>query len=184
MLFADGPGAYHDEVLDILEQRHVRATFAVVGKWVEGQEAILQRMLTEGHVIGNHTFNHIDVSKGGGYREIRKTQSAIHTATGYTPCVFRPAYGEVNRKVVTQARSLGLNTIAVTIDSRLGGTRQPEIHRRVVSRLHRGAIVLMHPNRQTVTPCPGSSRRSGRGATACSPSRGSWACHRAGRVRK
>jgi peptidoglycan/xylan/chitin deacetylase (PgdA/CDA1 family) len=155
LLFADGPGAYHNDVLDILEQRHVRATFAVVGRRVEGNEFILRRMLTEGHVIANHTFTHADVSKGGGYREIRDTQAAIHTATGYTPCVFRPAYGEVNSKVVTQARSLGLNTIAVTIDPQdWAKPGSNEIYRRIVSRLHRGAIVLLHPGPQTVAALP------------------------------
>jgi peptidoglycan/xylan/chitin deacetylase (PgdA/CDA1 family) len=139
LLFSDGPGAYHDDVLDILERRHVRATFAVVGVLVEGQEAILKR----------------DVSLGGAYREIRDTQAAIRTATGYTPCVFRPAYGEVNRKVVTRARSLGLNTIAVTVDPQdWAEPGREKIYRRVVSGLHRGAIVLLHPGPQTVDALP------------------------------
>lgn len=156
LLFADGPGPYHDDVLDILEQRDVRATFAVVGKWIEGNEAILRRMLTGGHDIANHTFNHVDVSKNGDcYREIRDTQAAIHTATGYTPCVFRPAFGGVTSKVVTQARELGLNTIEVTINPHDWALPGPdEIHRRVVSGLHPGAIVLLHANPQTVDALP------------------------------
>jgi peptidoglycan/xylan/chitin deacetylase (PgdA/CDA1 family) len=157
LAFADGPGPYTPAVLDILERRHVPGTFFVIGQLVYGQEGLLRRALAQGSVLGNHTFTHVNVS-GGGYSQIRSTQAAILYATGYTPCVFRPPHGRVSPLLISQARSLGLNTVGVGVDPQdWSEPGSGAIYERVVLGARPGAIILLHdggPREQTVAALP------------------------------
>jgi peptidoglycan/xylan/chitin deacetylase (PgdA/CDA1 family) len=158
LTFADGPGPYTGAVLEILEGRHVPGTFFVVGRRVRGREALMRRALAQGNALGNHSFTHSKVP-GAGYDEIRRTQAAVRGATGYTPCVFRPPHGAAGKRLLPQARSLGLNTIGGGFDS--GDWREPgsgAIYRRVVSLARSDAVILMHDaggkRAQTVAALP------------------------------
>ena len=103
LTFDDGPSAqYTPRVLDVLERHHVRATFFVVGSHVPGNEALLQRMYTDGDEIGNHSWAHTDfttLTLAQMDQQIAQTQAAVAAAGVPVPTLFRPPYGAVNAVV-------------------------------------------------------------------------------------
>ena len=144
LTFDDGPSALTPAVMDVLERRGARATFFVVGNLIPGHEHLLRRALAHGSALGNHTFTHPDL-RGGGLDELTRTQAAIQAATGYTPCVFRAPMNKHSPLLVGQARSLGMNTVQWSVDSR--DWAEPGSHAislRVLGRTRPGAIVLLH----------------------------------------
>jgi peptidoglycan-N-acetylglucosamine deacetylase len=167
LTFDDGPGTYTPRVLDILRRTGAKGTFFVIGQQVSGGRAILRRTLREGHAVGNHSWNHADLS-GGGIGQLTITNAAIRRATGYTPCVFRAPYGAVSGRLIGQARSLGMLTIQWDVDPQdwarpgsgaiqAGGPSGGAA--RILGGTRSGSIVLMHdgggPRDQTVAALPG-----------------------------
>ena len=147
LTFDDGPWPDTPRFLHVLEREHVRATFFLIGRQVRGHAPELRRMLRDGDAIGNHTYTHPDllrVRRSVG-RELTETSAAIVHEVGYRPCLFRPPYGALNRRVISLAGDLGMTTIVWDVDprdwSRPGRTA---IVRRVLSGARGGSIVLMH----------------------------------------
>jgi peptidoglycan-N-acetylglucosamine deacetylase len=99
LTFDDGPEPRSTpRILDILRQHHVKATFFVVGRQVEEHPGILRRIVDEGHTIGNHSYDHADMSNltpGQMRIELQRTQKAVDKALGYhyRMAVMRPPYG-------------------------------------------------------------------------------------------
>ena len=137
LTFDDGPDPRSTpRILDSLREHDLKATFFVLGRQVKERPGLLRRIVKEGHIIGNHTYNHTDMSDLSQKRmrlELRRTQEAVDEALGYhDPMVLmRPPYGNpyfdgsdalpVFRKVV---RDQGLFPILWTVDPRdylLGG---------------------------------------------------------------
>jgi peptidoglycan/xylan/chitin deacetylase (PgdA/CDA1 family) len=151
LTFDDGPWYDTPQFLDILERYHVPATFFEIGEQIstygEGG-AIERRMLTDGDMVGDHTWSHPDVSGAGAFArsQILRTASAIRTAThGFTPCLFRAPGGAVSGALISEARSLGFTTIqwdVDTVDWSRPGTAT--IERRAIGGAHPGAIILQH----------------------------------------
>ena len=98
LTFDDGPHpVYTPQLLDGLKERSVHATFFVVGKNILGNEALLKRMETEGHLIGNHTYSHVKLSEldiARACAEVEKTNALICEVTGKEPEFIRPPFGE------------------------------------------------------------------------------------------
>lgn len=98
LTFDDGPHpVYTPQLLDGLNERDVHATFFVVGKNILGNEALLKRMETEGHLIGNHTYSHVKLSEldiARACAEVEKTNALICEVTGKEPEFIRPPFGE------------------------------------------------------------------------------------------
>lgn len=98
LTFDDGPHpVYTPQLLDGLNERDVHATFFVVGENIPGNEEILKRMDAEGHLIGNHTYNHVklsDLDSARACAEVEKTNILIQEATGKEPEFIRPPFGE------------------------------------------------------------------------------------------
>lgn len=99
LTFDDGPSAqYTPKLLDGLEKRGIRASFFVIGENIEkqGNAEILARMKEDGHVIGNHTYTHVNLSKLSEEQvleELNKTDELIREATGEIPVFARAPYG-------------------------------------------------------------------------------------------
>lgn len=95
--FDDGPHPYYTEqLLDGLKERGVKATFFVMGKNVEQYPELVERMHNEGHLIGNHTYSHIQLNRGNGdsfKEELIKTSELIEELTGQEVQYVRPPYG-------------------------------------------------------------------------------------------
>ncbi|PZS07975.1 MAG: hypothetical protein DLM64_13690 [Solirubrobacterales bacterium] len=149
LTFDDGPWPDTPQFLDVLEREHVQATFFQIGEQVGGYgRGVERRMLADGDMIGDHTWNHANVSGAGPFAagEISQTAAAIRRATGgFTPCLFRAPGGGVSGALISQARSLGFTTIQWDVDPRdwsRPGTGA--IYQTVVSGAHNGAIVIQH----------------------------------------
>ncbi len=129
-------------ILETLDRLGARATFFEEGRHVRGREALMRQILALGDEIGNHSFHHpVDPGEG----ELASTQVAIREATGFTPCLFRPPYGELNRTEEAAARANGLEMVFWTLDS--ADDTHPgvgPIRARVVRRTKPGQVVLLH----------------------------------------
>lgn len=97
LTFDDGPHPYYTEqLLDGLEQRGVRATFFVTGENASLHPAVIERMAKEGHLIGNHTYSHIQLKQDNREefkQELISTNEIISGITGENVCFVRPPYG-------------------------------------------------------------------------------------------
>ena len=97
LTFDDGPHpVYTPELLDGLKERNVKATFFVVGKNIEGREDIIRRMDEEGHLIGNHTYDHVKITgmpPEQACAQITKTSRLIEEITGKKTEFIRPPFG-------------------------------------------------------------------------------------------
>jgi peptidoglycan/xylan/chitin deacetylase (PgdA/CDA1 family) len=147
LTFDDGPSAYTSRVLDVLESQNVPATFFIVGRNVAGREELLSRMLTDGDMIGNHSFTHADLSKASAasLKQIDDTQAAIRGATGFNPCLLRPPYGRTSKKLLGALRSRRLTSTLWSVnpqDFLRPGTAT--IKRRVLAGVKPGSIILDH----------------------------------------
>jgi peptidoglycan/xylan/chitin deacetylase (PgdA/CDA1 family) len=151
LTFDDGPWYQTPQFLSLLEREHVPATFFEIGRQIStyGQGgAIERRMLADGDMVGDHTWDHANVSGGGSFAatEISQTATAIRHATGgFQPCLFRAPYGATSSALTSEARSLGFTTIQWDIDPRdwaRPGTQA--IYQNVIDNAHNGAIVLQH----------------------------------------
>jgi peptidoglycan/xylan/chitin deacetylase (PgdA/CDA1 family) len=148
LTFDDGPWYDTPQFLGVLEREHVVATFFQIGEQIARYGSVDRRMLRDGDMIGDHTWNHADVAAGGSFAagEISRTASAIRGATGgFDPCLFRAPGGDVSSPLISEARSMGFTTIEWDIDPRdwsLPGTGA--IYGNVIANARPGAIVLQH----------------------------------------
>jgi len=159
--FDDGPSTYTPRYLDVLEREGVRATFFQIGEQVAGTGALESRILRDGDEIGDHTFNHPDVSGGGAFAQdqLAQTRAVIQRTSGYQPCLFRPPYGTTSPALVSVARGLGLATIIWDVDPRDWSRPGTDaIYSRVTGMAQRGSVILMHdgggPRDQTLAALP------------------------------
>lgn len=105
--FDDGPNpTYTEKLLKGLKKREVKATFFLLGKEVERYPEIVKKIADDGHLIGVHSYEHVNFSQIGdeaAIRQIDRTRDAIETVTGEYPGFIRPPYGcwkdSLNRKV-------------------------------------------------------------------------------------
>lgn len=154
LTFDDGPHPEHTpKVLDVLKKHDLKATFFVIGKQIEGNEAILQRMVKEGHVIGNHTWSHSNMTammfESTVDEEIKRTNDAIYKACEVKPIIFRPPFGVSNPRIGRAIKSNLMHSIGWDIrsyDTTAKSTDQ--LKTRILKEVHNGgSILLMHDNR-------------------------------------
>jgi peptidoglycan-N-acetylglucosamine deacetylase len=159
--FDDGPALDTSAFVTMLERSHAQATFFMIGEQVSAlYRTVLLRELRNGDVLGDHTFTHPDLLVSGGVRaQLQKTIAAIRGLTGYTPCVFRPPYGDYDQAVAQSARSLGLATVLWNVDP--ADYTQPgvsAIEQRVLAQVQPGSIIISHdgggPRGQTLAAYP------------------------------
>jgi peptidoglycan-N-acetylglucosamine deacetylase len=161
MTFDDGPSAENTpRLLDILKQRNIKATFFLLGENVVQNPEIVKRMLAEGHEIGNHSWDHPQLSKLSDDRvtsELTRTSDAIREACGYTPKVMRPPYGAITKRQRDWiAEKLGLSIILWSVDPLDWKRPGPlVVSRRILAGAEPGAIILSHDiHKPTVDAMP------------------------------
>jgi peptidoglycan/xylan/chitin deacetylase (PgdA/CDA1 family) len=146
LTFDDGPHPQMTaKLLDILEREKVRATFFVVGNRVQGQEPLLRRMFYAGNEIGNHSWNHPDMTSlqpDQMLQQINQTQAAIASAQVPAPTLFRPPYGAVNASV----RNTVPLTLALWNDDPLDWKGKDPVHLKDIIMAHarRGGVIDLH----------------------------------------
>jgi len=146
------------QILDVLKQHNVPAAFFLVGNYLETAPEIVKRMCEEGHIVGNHTYSHPDMSKISEERafreEIEKFEQAFRMLTGKElPRFYRPPQGKFSEENLKQAKDLGYKTVfwsLAYVD--WYNDNQPsreEAMEKLTSRIHPGAIVLLHSTSKT-----------------------------------
>jgi peptidoglycan/xylan/chitin deacetylase (PgdA/CDA1 family) len=144
--FDDGPRrGTTDKLLDGLKERGVKATFFLIGSSIEGNEDIVARMHEDGHLIGNHTYSHIQlssVSTEQAYAEIVKTNEKIASITGETPKYIRPPYGTYSNKLL---KRINMIPVLWSVDPDDWDTTDVNyVVKSVVNHVKCGDIILMH----------------------------------------
>ena len=147
LTFDDGPSPeYTPLLLDGLRERNVKASFFVIGSNIEkeGGEEIIRRIYEEGHLIGNHTWHHVDLSHlstEDAWKELEMTDSLIKAITGEETALVRPPFGEFPRSMEEPDKLY----VKWTVDSRDWVTKDTqEIVRKVVTDTEENDIILMH----------------------------------------
>lgn len=149
LTFDDGPDTrYTPAILDILKEKGVKATFFVVGLQVSKSPEVLERIVKEGHSVGNHTLNHKDLSelnKDAILKEINAGDKLIKDAVGFTPVLFRAPYGAVSDTLKDIIDNTGRQMIGWTVDTRdWAGTPIDEMREMIRTETKPGGIILMH----------------------------------------
>ncbi len=149
LTFDDGPHPrFTPQILNLLNDYNVKATFFVIGKNVKAYPDVLQQIVEEGHEIGNHTFTHIDVNKANYHTiktEVEETQNIIFSLTGITPKIFRPPYGFTNKNTEKVSLELGCTIVLWTESSSDWYAPGVEaIINKVLKNVKNGDIILMH----------------------------------------
>jgi peptidoglycan/xylan/chitin deacetylase (PgdA/CDA1 family) len=150
LTFDDGPDARSTPMLlDVLRDEKIEATFFCTGKNVEANRELTARIFRDGHLLGNHTFNHSNFAnfftKARLRNELAETQTAIQSATGVVPKWFRPPMGLSNPRTFRVAQAQRLKVIGWSVRGFDTVTADPQkIVARIVWRLESGAIILLH----------------------------------------
>lgn len=151
LTFDDGPHPKEThEVLDILDKYNVKGTFFVVGKHANWYSDPLIRAAKEGHEIGNHTFNHPDITSLNSddiKKEIKDCEDTLVKLTGKKPTLFRPPYGSYKQDKLGQiANECGYKIILwTTIDAKdWKNPPSSQISDTITKNVQNGDIILLH----------------------------------------
>jgi peptidoglycan/xylan/chitin deacetylase (PgdA/CDA1 family) len=154
LTFDDGPNRKHTpQILDILKQYNVKGTFFVLGEQVKENPAVLQRVVEEGHEVGNHSFSHPQfksLTEEQVRRELVSTQEEIRKVVGFVPKLLRPPYGAYRPATLTLFEELGLHVILWSVDTNDWRRKADAIARTVTKDGKNGSIILFHDSK-TVT---------------------------------
>jgi peptidoglycan/xylan/chitin deacetylase (PgdA/CDA1 family) len=158
LTFDDGPNrTATPEILDTLAAHGVTATFFVVGQMAAAHPAIVRRESREGHTIGNHSWDHPNLTKLNQAQvesELQRTNDVIQQATGTAPTQWRPPYGARNPAVQAAAADVGLTSMVLwTVDPRdWADPPATTVRDRVLQAVRPGSIVLLHDGTGANTP--------------------------------
>lgn len=151
LTFDDGPSPkYTPLLLDGLKERNVRATFFLLGKNVKENQELVQRMQAEGHLLGNHTYNHVQLNKipeTTARQEILKTNNEIYEATGKYPEYMRPPYGAWKKNMELCVEMLPVFWDIDTLDWK--SQNVDAILKAAGEEPEDGSIILIHDEYQT-----------------------------------
>ncbi|MBK0348499.1 polysaccharide deacetylase family protein [Aerococcaceae bacterium zg-ZJ1578] len=153
LTFDDGPHPdITPQVLDILNEYQIKGTFFVTGANVDKYPELAKRIVDEGHYIGNHTYNHPDLSKSSDEEVIQQlewTQESIIDATGATPFMFRMPFGAGGKRVVHLAQALELTSVIWNVDTEDWRSHDKDaICEQVKTYLQEKTLMLMHDTHQ------------------------------------
>ena len=144
--FDDGPHPrYTEQLLDGLKERGVHATFFVTGEHAQLHPDIIRRMQEEGHLIGNHTYSHMQLRRGNREifkEELIKTNEILEEITGQEVIYVRPPYGSWDKSFESE---LNMFPVLWTVDPLDWSSRNADcIAEKIVCRVGENDIILMH----------------------------------------
>lgn len=141
------------QILDVLKAHNAPAAFFVVGNYIESAPDLIRRMAEEGHIVGNHTWSHPNMStisdKTTFAEQLQKVRDAYQSCTGEEmPMYYRPPQGIYSQENLQMAQELGYKTVFWSLAYVDWLTdQQPseqEAMDKLTSRIHKGAVVLLH----------------------------------------
>ena len=147
-----------ERILDVLKKHEVTAAFFLVGNYIEKNADLVRRMAEEGHIVGNHTMHHPDMSKISDPEAFRKEledlENLYRDTTGRElPKYYRPPQGTYSEENLKMAQDLGYKTVfwsLAYVD--WNNDDQPtkeQAFAKLLPRIHNGAVVLLHSTSQT-----------------------------------
>lgn len=149
--FDDGPNEiYTPMLLDGLKERNVKATFFIIGKKIEGNEELIKRMVQEGHLLGNHTYSHVQLTRlttGEACQEIDQMCEKLYDVSGVWPQYVRAPFGSWDEELECNTE---LFSVGWTIDTLDWTTKNVnKIVQRGVKGIKENDIILLHDNYKT-----------------------------------
>ena len=149
--FDDGPNPlYTETLLDGLKERNVKATFFLIGKEVKEYPDIVKRMYEEGHLIGNHTYEHVNLCEVDAKQvkwQVEQTNDLIYEVTGERPVYIRPPYGCWNKQM---GEATGMLEILWSVDPRDWECNDTDVLiSRVLKQVDDEGIILFHDASQS-----------------------------------
>lgn len=143
-----------DDIVEILEKHNIKATFFLVGSWIDDNKEIVKMLNEKGYEIGNHSNTHPNMNNLSDeeiMNEIEITSEKISNITGKETILFRPPFGEVNDEVMGVCKALDYTVIKWDVDSLDWKDIGPvHIIDRVSKNVQPGSIVLFHASSSNV----------------------------------
>ena len=149
---------YTARILDVLKEKNVTAVFFATMDYVVNEPELVQRMVDEGHTVGNHTWSHPDMSKienaDAFAAELQKVEEKFQEITGQAlPKYYRPPQGIYSEANLKLAQELGYKTVFWSLAyADWDNNKQPSAEQafsKLIPRVHNGAVVLLHSTSRT-----------------------------------
>ena len=149
---------YTTQILKILKENDVKATFFLTAHYINTQEELVRQMIDEGHIIGNHTVNHKSMpslTEEEIKKEVMDLHQSVYEKFGYEMKYIRPPKGEFSEKTIQVTNSLGYKTVMWSFAYEdWNEEKQPNeenAKEKILNNLHSGEIMLLHGNSKTNT---------------------------------
>lgn len=144
---------YSTSILDTLKQNNVKAAFFITGHYLNSHPELVERMINEGHIVGNHTVNHYsmpDLSDEEIKKEVQTLHTAVYEKFNYEMKYLRPPKGEFSHRTLSLTKSLGYTTVMWSFayddwDENKQG-REEYAKEKILSNIHNGCVMLLHAN--------------------------------------
>lgn len=147
---------YVGNILDVLKQNDVKATFFITSHYLNTASDLVERMINEGHIVGNHTVNHKSmpsISDQEIENEVMQLHKAVYEKFNYEMKYIRPPRGEFSARTLKKCEQLGYKTVMWSFaycdwDEK----KQPNLEtakKMIIENLHSGEIMLLHSNSKT-----------------------------------
>lgn len=146
------------QILDVLKKHNIKAAFFLVGNYMEKNADLVRRMADEGHIVGNHTMHHPDMSKltdrEAFSKELTDLEALFQQITGKAlPKYYRPPQGIYSQENLQMAKELGYKTVFWSLAyADWNNDAQPtkeQAFSKLIPRVHNGAVVLLHSTSAT-----------------------------------
>lgn len=152
LTYDDGPNdPYTGQMLEVLARHEVKATFFMIGKFVEQRPDIARAVVEAGHAVGSHTWDHpnlIWVNRSVLRVQLERTQKAIFDATGVKVTLFRPPWGARRPATLRTVRRFGLQPILWSVTCYDWSAKSAdEIVAKAERQIHGGDVILLHDGR-------------------------------------
>ena len=147
-----------EKILDVLKEHDVPAAFFLVGNYIEKNADLVRRMVEEGHIVGNHTMHHYDMSKlaekTAFTKELQDLEVLFRETTGKElPKFYRPPQGLYSQENLQLAKELGYKTVFWSLAyvdwNNDAQPTQEQAFSKLLPRIHNGAVVLLHSTSST-----------------------------------
>ena len=153
LTFDDGPSAHTDRLLDIFARYGGKGTFFVLGNLVDSRKSTVKRIVKEGHEIGNHSWNHRQMTNLGTQEikdQIMMTRAKIYDVAGVDTLIVRPPYGACNDTVKAVGESVGVSFVNWSVDTLDWKSKNASaVYKEIMNCVHDGAIILCHDLHKT-----------------------------------
>ena len=142
-----------EKILEVLKQNDVKACFFITAHYLNTHPELVQRMIDDGQIVGNHTVNHKsmpEIDNETIKKEVMDLHNAVFEKYGYEMKYIRPPKGEFSERTLDYTNSLGYKTVMWSVayddwDEKKQG-REDYGKAKVLENMHNGAVILLHSN--------------------------------------